>query len=176
MNQSLLSLIRPNVHGSLLCTNVFNHICRAIFPKLTQSMKMCIVAICYPIVFVHWSGYIFFSVCDANSGHVHWVLTTTWMNTHIRIIDNNAVQLWHMAAIGLSEFWKIAPQLYTSWRLLCRPLGFIIMAVFSQRTLFSECWRVKLWFEIKLGYFWTDFHIFFTVGLIGACTSTSCLT
>ena len=111
MNQSLLSLIRPNVHGSLLCTNVFNHICRAIFPKLTQSMKMCIVAICYAIVFVHWSGYIFFSVCDANSGHVHWVLTTTWMNTHIRIIDNNAVQIWHMAAIGLSEFWKTAPQL-----------------------------------------------------------------
>ena len=111
MNQSLLSLIRPNVHGSLLCTNVFNHICRAIFPKLTQSMKMCIVAICYAIVFVHWSGYIFFSVCDANSGHVHWVLTTTWMNTHIRIIDNNAVQIWHMAAIGLSEFWKITPQL-----------------------------------------------------------------
>ena len=110
MNQSLLSLIRPNVHGSLLCTNVFNHICRAVFPKLTQSMKMCIVAICYPIVFVHWSGYIFFSVCDANSVHVHWVLTTTWMNTHIRIIDNNAVQIWHMAAIGLSEFWKIAPQ------------------------------------------------------------------
>ena len=112
MNQSLLSLIRPNVHGSLLCTNVFNHICRAVFPKLTQSMKMCIVAICYAIVFVHWSGYIFFSVCDANSGHVHWVLTTTWMNTHIRIIDNNAVQIWHMAAIGLSEFWKIAPQLW----------------------------------------------------------------
>ena len=68
--------------------------------RYVMRLCLCIEAVTY------------FFRCDANSGHVHWVLTTTWMNTHIRIIDNNAVQIWHMAAIGLSEFWKTAPQLH----------------------------------------------------------------